>query len=138
MEKFAAMSGFGGVPSARANIGRLLAKLSAEEDASGSQSPTKGDGEEEVAPETPVTGKKKGAGRKRKGSEIWFASHNRAGLTSSVDAVEGDTAEDTPLKKKKKATPSKAKGKALASAAKLEDESSPVKKEVDEASEDDA
>ena len=69
------MSGFGGVPSARANIGRLLAKLSAEEDASGSQSPTKGDGEEEVAPETPVTGKKKGAGRKRKGSEIWFASH---------------------------------------------------------------
>ena len=43
MEKFAAMSGFGGVPSARANIGRLLAKLSAEGDASGSQSPTKGD-----------------------------------------------------------------------------------------------
>jgi hypothetical protein len=136
MEKFAAMSGFGGVPSARANIGRLLAKLSAEEDASGSQSPTKGDGEE-VAPETPVTGKKKGAGRKRKGSEIWFASHGRAGLTSSVDAVEGDRAEDTPLKKKK-ATPSKAKGKALARAAKLDDESSPVKKEVDEASEDDA
>lgn len=100
-------------------------------------SPTKGDGEEEVAPETPVTGKKKSAGRKRKGSEIWFASHGRAGLTSSVDAVEGDTAEDTPLKKKM-ATPSKAKGKALASAAKLEDESSPVKKEVDEASEDDA
>jgi len=40
--------------------------------------------------------------------------------------------------KKKKATPSKARGKALARAAKLEDESSPVKKEVDEAFEDDA
>jgi len=132
------MSGFGGVPSARANIGRLLAKLSAEEDASGSQSPTKGDDEgEDAAPETPVTGKKNGAGRKRKGSEIWFASHGRAGLTSCVDAAEGETAEDTPLKKKK-ATPSKAKGKALASAAKSEAKSSPVKKEVDEASEDDA
>jgi hypothetical protein len=54
----------------------------------------------------------------------------------SVDAAEGDAAEDSPLKKK--STPSKAKGKALASAAKLEDKSSPVKKEVDEASEDDA
>jgi hypothetical protein len=138
MEKFAAMSGFGGVPSARANIGRLLAKLSAEGDASGFQSPTKGDDEEETAPETPVTGKKKGTGRKRKGGEIWFASHARARLTSSVDAVEGNTAEDTPVKKKK-ATPSKAKGKALANAAKSEDEPSPIKEEVvDEASEEGA
>lgn len=67
------MSGFGGVPSARANIGRPLSKLSAGE-AAGSPSPSKGDGGEEDAPETPVTGKKKGAGRKRKGVEFSSAS----------------------------------------------------------------
>lgn len=55
----------------------------------------------------------------------------------SVDAAEGDTAEDSPLKKK--ATPRKAKGKAPADAAKSEDEPSPVKQEVvDEASEEGA
>jgi hypothetical protein len=74
MEKFAQMSGFGGVPSARANIGRLLAKLSAEGDASGSQSPTKGEDGEDAAPETPATGKKKGTGRKRKGGEFSSSS----------------------------------------------------------------
>jgi len=70
MEKFTAVSGFGGVPSARANIGRLLSKLSAGQEATGSQSPTKGDGGEDDAPETPATDKKKSAGRKRKGGEF--------------------------------------------------------------------
>jgi hypothetical protein len=74
MEKFAAMSGFGGVPSARANIGRLLAKLSSDQETTGSQSPSKGDDGEDAAPETPATGKKKGAGRKRKGGEFSSAS----------------------------------------------------------------
>ena len=52
----------------------------------------------------------------------------------SVDAVEGDTAEDTPLKKK--ATPAKGKGKKTpATATKSEDEASPIEQEVaDEAS----
>ena len=75
MDNFAAMSGFGGVPSARANIGRLLAKLSSDQETTGSQSPSKGDDGEEVAPETPATGKKKGAGRKRKGGKFSFAFH---------------------------------------------------------------
>jgi len=68
------MSGFGGVPSARANIGRLLSKLAAGEEAIGSPSPSKGNGGEDEAPETPVTGKKKGAGRKRKGGKFSPAS----------------------------------------------------------------
>jgi hypothetical protein len=46
----------------------------------------------------------------------------------SVDAAEGDTAEDSPMKKK--STSSKSKSKALASEAKSEDELSPVKQEV--------
>jgi hypothetical protein len=74
MEKFAAMSGFGDIKSARANIGRLLSKLSAEQDTTGSASPSQGDDGEDAAPETPATGKKKGAGRKRNGGEFWFAS----------------------------------------------------------------
>ena len=73
--KFSAMSGFGNVASARANIGRLLAKLSSDQETTGSQSPSKGDDGEEVAPETPATGKKKGAGRKRKGGKFSFAFH---------------------------------------------------------------
>jgi hypothetical protein len=69
MEKFAAMSGFGGVPSARANIGRLLAKISSEQETSGSASPTKnGDGDHAV-PAIPAS-KKKSAGRKRKTGEF--------------------------------------------------------------------
>jgi hypothetical protein len=74
MEKFAAMSGFGGIKGARANIGRLLSKLSAEQDTTGSPSPSKGDEGEDAAPETPATSKKKGPGRKRKGGELSFAS----------------------------------------------------------------
>jgi hypothetical protein len=55
-----------------------------------------------------------------------------------VDAVEGDIAEDSPLKKK--ATPAKGKGKKTpTTATKSEDEASPIKQEVaDEASGDDA
>jgi hypothetical protein len=69
MEKFAAMSGFGGVPSARANIGRLLAKISSEQETSGSASPTKnGDGDDAV-PATPAS-KKKSGGRKRRTGEF--------------------------------------------------------------------
>jgi hypothetical protein len=41
MEKFATISGFGGVPSARANIGRLLAKILAEQETSENASPVK-------------------------------------------------------------------------------------------------
>ena len=73
MEKFASICGFGNALSATANINRLLRKLSTEQDTPGSQSPSKGDDGEEVAPETPATGKKKGAGRKRKGGKFSFA-----------------------------------------------------------------
>ena len=54
---------------------------------------------------------------------------------SDVEAVEGDTGEGTPSKKK---TPSKAKGKTTASAAKSEDELQHIKEEIDEASQDGA
>lgn len=70
MEKFATISGFGNALSATANINRLLRKLSAGQDTPGSQSPSKGDDGEDAAPETSATGKKKGAGRKRKGGEF--------------------------------------------------------------------
>jgi hypothetical protein len=55
---------------------------------------------------------------------------------SSVDAAEGEVAEDTPPKKK--ATPAKGKGKNLASVTNAEDEELPIKQEVGEAFEDDA
>lgn len=75
MDKFSAMSGFGNVASARANIGRLLSKLSAEQETPGTPSPAKANNGEQVAPQTPTAGKKKGAGRKRKGGgELPFAS----------------------------------------------------------------
>lgn len=69
MEKFAAMSGFGGVPSARANIGRLLRKISGEEEATGAVTPTKDGGDEVATPATP-TSKKKSGGRKRKAGTL--------------------------------------------------------------------
>jgi hypothetical protein len=69
MEKFAAMSGFGGVPSARANVGRLLAKISSEQETSGSASPTKNGDGDDAGPATPAT-KKKSGGRKRKTVEF--------------------------------------------------------------------
>lgn len=60
-------------------------------------------------------------------------------LMLSVDAAEGDTAEDSPLKKKSTPAKGKGKGKTAASAAKVEPESSPIKQEMaDEAFEDDA
>jgi hypothetical protein len=69
MEKFAAMSGFGGVPSARANIGRLLAKISSEQESPGSASPTKNGNGDDAIPATPAS-KKKSDGRKRKTGEL--------------------------------------------------------------------
>lgn len=68
MEKFANISGFGGVPSARANIGRLLAKIVAEQETSGDASPAKDTEDEESIAVTPAS-KKKGGGRKRKTGE---------------------------------------------------------------------
>lgn len=63
------MSGFGGVPSARANIGRLLRKLPGEEDTSGAVTPTKDAGDDVATPATP-TSKKKSGGRKRKAGTL--------------------------------------------------------------------
>jgi hypothetical protein len=60
-------------------------------------------------------------------------------LILSIDAAEGDVAEDSPLKKK--STPAKGKGKGKktsVTAANSENETSPVKQEDDEASEDGA
>lgn len=56
----------------------------------------------------------------------------------SEDTAEGDTAEETPLKKKSTPAKGKGKGKAATTATKSEDEPSPIKKEVDEVSEDGA
>lgn len=56
----------------------------------------------------------------------------------SEDATEGDAAEETPLKKKSTPAKGKGKGKAATTATKSEDEPSPIKKEVDEVSEDGA
>lgn len=67
-EKFSSICGFGNVPSARANLSRLMAKLTAEGDAAGNASPTKVTDGGEAAQDTPG-GKKKGAVRKRKISE---------------------------------------------------------------------
>jgi hypothetical protein len=68
MEKFASLGGFGNIASARASIGRLLHKLSSDQDTSGSASPVKDVGDEGAAPVTPAT-KKKAGGRKRKTGE---------------------------------------------------------------------
>ena len=68
MEKFADISGFGGVPSARANIGRLLAKIRAEQETSGNASPSKDIEDGETIAVTPAS-KKKGSDRKRKTGE---------------------------------------------------------------------
>jgi endonuclease YncB( thermonuclease family) len=68
MEKFATISGFGGVPSARANIGRLLAKILAEQETSENASPVKDTEDGDTIAVTPA-GKKKAGGRKRKTGE---------------------------------------------------------------------
>ena len=58
------MSGLGNLASARSTIGRLLHKLSDEEETTGVVTPTK-DGDDEVTtPATPAS--KKSGGRKRK------------------------------------------------------------------------
>jgi hypothetical protein len=68
MEKFATMSGFGNVPSARANIGRLLAKIFAEQETSGDASPAKDAENCDSIAVTPAS-KKRAAGRKPKAGE---------------------------------------------------------------------
>ena len=68
MEKFAAISGFGGVPSARSNIGRLLAKILSEQETSGDASPAKDIEDGDTIAVTPAG--KKGGGRKRKIGEF--------------------------------------------------------------------
>jgi hypothetical protein len=50
-----------------------LSKVFADQDTPGTPSTKNNDGDD-AAPETPATGKKKGAGRKRKGGELSFAS----------------------------------------------------------------
>jgi hypothetical protein len=74
MEKFATISGFGGVISARANINRLLAKILAEEEALGDASLAKGTEDGDCIPVTPAS-KKKAGGRKRKTGESSDISH---------------------------------------------------------------
>jgi hypothetical protein len=69
MEKFATMSGFGNVPSAKANINRLLRKLSTDDETSGSSSPDKAAEGDDDVPATPAS-KKKSGGRKRKSGEF--------------------------------------------------------------------
>jgi hypothetical protein len=69
MEKFATMSGFGNVPSAKANINRLLRKLSTDDETSGSPSPDKAAEGDDDVPATPAS-KKKSGGRKRKSGEF--------------------------------------------------------------------
>lgn len=67
MEKFASETGLGGVKSARATLHRLLKKLSGEnESAPDVASPEKETESEETTQATPIEGKKKGGGRKRK------------------------------------------------------------------------
>jgi hypothetical protein len=68
MEKFATMSGFGNVPSARANIGRLLAKILAEQETSSDASPAKDTEDGDTVAVAPAS-KKKAGGRKRKAGE---------------------------------------------------------------------
>lgn len=68
MEKFASESGLGGVKSARATLNRLLKKLSGEDEVPipDVASPEKEAEGEETTQATPIEGKKKGGGRKRK------------------------------------------------------------------------
>lgn len=63
------MCGFGGVPSARANLSRVLAKFSSDEDTTAVAS-TEG---RETTQETPA-GKKKGGGRKRANGEFGLST----------------------------------------------------------------
>lgn len=74
MERFATISGFGSVPSARANIGRLLAKIFAEQETSGDASPAKDIEDGDTIAVTPAS-KKKAGGRKRKTGESADKAH---------------------------------------------------------------
>jgi hypothetical protein len=138
MEKFASLGGFGNIASARASIGRLLNKISNDQDASGAESPKKDDGEEGAAPVTPAS-KKKAGGRKRKVGESADRVHierTEIQTDASIDAAAANDAEDeSPTKKK--ASPTKRKSKAAAKAT-SEEEETPVKSEAGESADDDA
>jgi hypothetical protein len=135
MEKFASLGGFGNIASARASIGRLLNKISNDQDASGAESPKKDDGEEGAAPAS----KKKAGGRKRKVGESADRVHierTEIQTDASIDAAAANDAEDeSPTKKK--ASPTKRKSKAAAKAT-SEEEETPVKSEAGESADDDA
>lgn len=136
MEKFATMSGFGNVPSARANIGRLLAKILAE--TSGDASPAKDTEDGDTVTVTPAS-KKKGGGRKRKAGESADKCHIERiefQTDTGIDAAATNDVEDeSPTKKK--ASPTKRKSKAAANAA-SEEEKTPVKSEGGDSADDDA
>jgi hypothetical protein len=138
MEKFATMSGFGNVPSARANIGRLLAKILAEQETSSDASPAKDTEDGDTVAVAPAS-KKKAGGRKRKAGESADKVHiERSDFQdcTSIDAAETNNAEDESLTKKK-ASSTKRKSKVAAKAA-SEEEETPVKSEVGESADDDA
>lgn len=138
MEKFATMSGFGNVPSARANIGRLLAKILAEQETSGDASPAKDTEDGDTVTVTP-TSKKKAGGRKRKAGESadkCHIEHIEFQTDTGIDAAATNDAKDeSPTKKK--ASPTKCQSKAAANAV-SEEEETPVKSEGGESADDDA
>ena len=140
MEKFATMSGFGNVPSARANIGRLLAKILAEQETSGDASPAKDTEDGDTVTVTPAS-KKKAGGRKRKAGESADKCHIgriEFQTETGIDAAATNDVEDeSPTKKKASPTKSKSKSKAAANAA-SEEEKTPVKSEGGESADDDA
>ena len=86
IEKFASLGGFGNIASARASIGRLLNKISNDQEASGADSPTKDAGDEGAAPATPAS-KKKSGGRKRKAGESADRTHIRGKLRPRLTQV---------------------------------------------------
>ena len=140
MEKFATMSGFGNVPSARANIGRLLAKILAEQETSGDASPAKDTEDGDTVTVTPAS-KKKAGGRKRMAGESADKCHIgriEFQTETGIDAAATNDVEDeSPTKKKASPTKRKSKSKAAANAA-CEEEKTPVKSEGGESADDDA
>jgi hypothetical protein len=127
--------------SARASIGRLLHKLSSDQETSGSASPAKaaGDEGEGATPVTPAS-KKKAGGRKRKNGEFAILKPLDKSIRSETDtgpdAATTDNAEDeSPTKKK--ASPAKRKSKATTNMADQEEETV-VKSEAAESADDHA
>ena len=131
IEKFASLGGFGNIASARASIGRLLNKISDDQDTSGADSPTKDAGDEGAAPVTPAS-KKKAGGRKRKTGECEEVMHTSNKVEfkteTGLDAAETNDAEDESLTTKK-ASPTKGKVKAAANMESQEEET-PIKSDA--------